>query len=114
MIDAAKNQPLPRQIAIPEAMRMVGDGQAVFIDVREQAEYDDAHIEGAVLVPVSVFDVDKVVDAAGDKEVIFLCRSGRRADNVCVYFKTATGRDAGCLEGSMLGWLAAGMPVESA
>lgn len=107
-------QPTIAQIPPAKAQFLVGGGQAVFIDVRERGEYDEVHIPGAVLIPLSAFDADAVLSAAGGKDIIFLCRSGKRADSICGWFTQATGRPAACLEGSMLAWQAAGLPVESA
>lgn len=40
-----------RQISQEEAKEMMDAGDAVVLDVREQSEYDEGHIPGAVLLP---------------------------------------------------------------
>jgi rhodanese-related sulfurtransferase len=94
-----------------EAMAWAASGEAVLIDVREQPEYDNASIEGAVLVPISTYDPQTVLDAVGDKKPVFFCKAGPRAEWAAAYFTGATGREAWCMEGSITGWIRAGLPV---
>ncbi|MCZ2340399.1 MAG: rhodanese-like domain-containing protein [Bacteroidales bacterium] len=64
--------------------KTVASGQAVLVDVREQSEWDDGHIQGAVLLPLSLLE-DNVTVAQlsarqiGKEKVLYLhCGSGRR------------------------------------
>lgn len=100
-------------ISPEEALSRLESGQAVLIDVREPEELDAVAIEGAVNVPVSAFDAQAVLDAAGDKEIVFFCKMGGRASNVWQYFTKNTGRDAVCMTGSITAWAAKGLPVKS-
>ncbi|MBI3856937.1 MAG: rhodanese-like domain-containing protein, partial [Planctomycetes bacterium] len=61
---------------------------AVLVDVREQSEWDDGHIDGALLVPLSWLREeskgDKFADRLGEKlpakKILYIhCRSGKRA-----------------------------------
>ena len=52
-------------------------GNAVIVDVREQNEWDQAHIPGAVLMPLSTFDAAQIPNAGG-KHLVFHCKSGVR------------------------------------
>lgn len=63
-------------------------GKAVLVDVREQAEWDEGHLEGAVLVPLSQLkeraeSTDYAAQLAElvkkDRIVYCHCRAGRRA-----------------------------------
>ena len=107
-MQAANNIP---HISPEEALERAGNGKAVLIDVREPEELDAVAIEGAVNVPVSAFDVEAVIAAAGDKEIVFFCKMGGRAANVWEYFTKNTGRDAVCMTGSITAWAAKGLPV---
>ncbi len=99
-------------ISPEEALKRQQSGAAVLIDVREPDELDAVAIEGAVNVPVSSFDAQAVLDAAGDKEIIFFCKMGGRAANVWQYFTKSTGRAAVCMTGSITAWEAQGLPVK--
>jgi phage shock protein E len=51
-----------------------------FIDVRTEAEWNDGHIEGAILIPYELI-VDRIGAIAKDKSkrIYVYCRSGRRS-----------------------------------
>ena len=63
----------------------IKDGKAVLLDVREQKEWDEGHIAGAILIPKSKLDVEKEAAAEMAKKldkskiVYTHCRAGRRA-----------------------------------
>ena len=54
---------------------------AVVLDVREQSEYDEGHIPGAVLLPVGSIDEDTAAAVIPEKSatVLVYCRSGNRS-----------------------------------
>jgi rhodanese-related sulfurtransferase len=60
---------------------------AVLVDVREQREWDDGHIDGAILVPLSWLKEESKSDSFGKrleeklpKKILYIhCRSGGRA-----------------------------------
>lgn len=86
--------------------------QAVIVDVREQNEWDDAHIPGAILMPLSAFDPTQIPDPQG-KHLVFHCRSGRRCGMaaeiaVAAGYKGAIAR----MEGGFLAWSAHGFAQE--
>lgn len=70
-----------RQISQEEAKEMMGAGDAVVLDVREQSEYDEGHIPGAVLLPVGSIDEDTAAAVIPEKSatVLVYCRSGNRS-----------------------------------
>ena len=70
-----------RQISQEEAKEMMDAGDAVVLDVREQSEYDEGHIPGAVLLPVGSIDEDTAAAVIPEKSaaVLVYCRSGNRS-----------------------------------
>ncbi len=42
-----------RRVTVPELQDLLAKGQAVVIDVRNQASYDQGHIKGAKLIPMT-------------------------------------------------------------
>lgn len=56
------------------------DEEYIILDVREQHEFDEGHIPGAVLLPYTQIN-DKAEDMFPDKDALILvyCRSGRRS-----------------------------------
>ena len=77
----ASPAPAFRQITQEEAKAMM-DAQAVIIlDVREQHEYDEAHILNAVLLPVGTITADTAAAVIPNMNSVVLvyCRSGNRS-----------------------------------
>lgn len=109
-MQAANNIP---HISPEDALQRQRTGRAVLIDVREPEELTVVAIEGAVNVPVSVFDPAAVLAAAGEgREIIFFCKMGGRAMNAWQHFTQSTGCDAVCMTGSITAWAAQGLPVK--
>lgn len=70
------------QIIQEEAKKMMDDQKDILIlDVREQSEYDEGHIPGAVLFPVGTITEETANDMIDhkDKAVLVYCRSGNRS-----------------------------------
>lgn len=77
------------KIAPADAAKLVAEGKAVLVDVREPNEWAETGVAApAVLLPKSEFDEGRAGDwkdflaKVGDKEIITYCRSGKRADVV--------------------------------
>ena len=69
-----------RTITPEKAKELIGTVGVVLLDVREQDEYDQIRIDGAVLLPVDDVAL-KAADVLPDKNatIIVYCRSGRRS-----------------------------------
>ncbi len=70
--------------------RAEGKVDFLLVDVREQMEYDDAHIKGVdALKPTSTFQswAQSFLDENRDKTVIFTCRTGSRSGQVQNLFR---------------------------
>lgn len=76
-VDPTKDTPAEVQARIKEK-------KAVLLDVREQKEWDEGHIQGAVLLPLSKIeagaDLKEVIkDLKKDTIIYCHCKAGRRA-----------------------------------
>lgn len=76
----------------------------VLLDVREQDEYAEANIDGSILVPIGklVEELPKL-DLPRDKEIIAICRSGRRSA-LAAEFLRQQGYQAANMEGGLRQW----------
>jgi rhodanese-related sulfurtransferase len=84
-------------------------GAPVF-DVREPDEYDEAHVPGAVLVPLATVP-DSLAKFPTDGPVYVICASGNRSRRAAEFLR-ANGVDAVNVAGGTKAWLAAGKPHE--
>ena len=69
------------QISQEEAKGMMDTQEVIVLDVREQYEFEEAHIPEAVLFPVGSITADSAatVIPAEDTVVLVYCRSGNRS-----------------------------------
>lgn len=91
---------------------LLNDG-ALLIDVREQNEWDEARIPGAVLKPMSQIN-DWYQDLPREQTIVFSCRSGQRSAQVVNALITQAGFDNVVnLVGGIIGWAHADLAVET-
>jgi rhodanese-related sulfurtransferase len=84
-------------------------GDAFLLDVREDVEWADGRAPGAVHVPM--YDVPERLDALpSDARIAVICHVGARSAQVASWLR-AQGYDAHNVDGGMLAWEAAGLPV---
>lgn len=82
---------------------------AVLLDCREQDEWDEAHIDGSVLIPMIQLP-ERIREIDTSKEIICVCRSGNRSGKVAAWLIN-NGFHAMNMTGGILAWKAAGLPV---
>ena len=72
---------LPRDLDVDSVAALAERDDVVLLDVREQNEYDAAHIPGVILLPTSTYPswLDEIPT---DKTVIVTCRSGNRSGQI--------------------------------
>lgn len=93
--------------------KLENNDKFAFIDCREQEEWNEAHIEGATLLPLSVF-ADNFENVLTDKnaEIVIQCRSGKRSMNACMFLLSKGYTNLTNLEGGILAWSGAGYPIK--
>ena len=83
------------------------------IDVRTREEFAQRHIPGAINIPYTELDQRIAeLDNYRDSEMIVYCRSGRRAELALEILGTHELENTILLEGHMIGWQSAGLPIE--
>ena len=69
------------QITAEEAKKIMDSGEEhIILDTREQDEFDEGHIPGAILIPYTEIE-NNAIELIPDKDKLILvyCRSGRRS-----------------------------------
>lgn len=92
-----------------QALEMVQSGSAHGIDVREIEEWELGHSNLFTLNARSTFDSNGLPT---DKPIIFICRSGKRSGQACIDVEPS-GRKVLNMEGGMLAWQEAGLPMSA-
>jgi NADPH-dependent 2,4-dienoyl-CoA reductase/sulfur reductase-like enzyme/rhodanese-related sulfurtransferase len=75
----------------------------IFLDVRNQNEYDEAHIPGSTLIPLGQI-ADRAGELAPDKEVITFCKVSLRGYEACKMLEAAGFQDVKFMDGGMATW----------
>lgn len=113
---ATKNPQEPfTRLSVSEAKEKLDSGEAVMVDVRDPHEYVEVHATGVRLIPVNTVlnELQQIRDLAGDKDVLFICRSGQRSA-LAAEFAAAGGmtdKELYNVEGGTLAWVEAGYPT---
>lgn len=85
----------------------------ILIDVRENHEFNEAAIPGALLMPLSQFQSCSIAQE-NTRKIVFQCRSGQRSAKACFLFlQDYPEVEAYNLEGGILAWGAAGFSIYS-
>jgi rhodanese-related sulfurtransferase len=113
-----KHKPHPimstsESIISPAELKSLLAAGCSLVDVREPVEHAEEHIVGAKLIPLGqvekrVGEIDRTVP------VIVMCRSGKRGGDAMKKLQALGVSGARNLEGGILGWKAAGLPVGAA
>ena len=101
------------EISAEEAHQKVQRGEAVLIDVREDAEFRQGHAEGAKHLSKGVIEVeieDQVPDP--NQAIIAYCGGGSRSALVADNLQKMGYTNVRSLAGGMRAWNEAGLPIE--
>lgn len=89
------------------------DPNARLVDVRTAGEYQTAHIEGSINLPLDQLDANtRQIVSGAPGPVVLVCQAGGRAEQAHRKLVDAGLTRASVLTGGMNGWTAAGAPVE--
>lgn len=95
------------ELALRLAARSEGHDDFVLVDVREVAEFEQARIDGSVLLPLGgILDGSSIASLPTDKPLILHCKAGGRSAQALASLKAAGFADVVHLEGGIDAWLA--------
>ena len=87
------------------------DEETVLIDVREPSEYAEAHVPGAVLIPMAQLP-SRLDEVPRERTVFVICRSGNRSGAMGPLLD-AHGYDSVNVLGGTMAWVRAGHRYET-
>ena len=95
------------------ALQLINHKDALVLDVREQNEYDSGHVLKSKHIPLG-----KLSERIGELEkfrerpIVVICRSGNRSGMACGLLGKQGFAQAYNLEGGVLAWQKANLPLE--
>ncbi len=98
-----------------KAVRLINREQARVVDVREDREWRQGHIPGALHLPLGKLDkgLEKLERyKKGGAPLVLVCRSGSRSIVAAVRLRRAGFDSVYNLNGGTTAWRQAGMPLE--
>jgi rhodanese-related sulfurtransferase/DNA-binding transcriptional ArsR family regulator len=111
---AAYLGPEAERVSREELLARAADGSVTVFDVRPSEEYTAGHIPGAVSVPLKELP-ERLAEVPPEVELVAYCRGAYCVlAHEAVRALAARGRRARRLDGGMLEWRLAGLPVEPA
>jgi rhodanese-related sulfurtransferase len=110
MVEQLLREPFER-VDAAKAKTLLDDRSAVWLDVREQNEWDQGRIPGAKLVPLNTLLASPRQYLNGDS-VVFYCAHGIRSAVACEVAAAVGVTKIYNLEGGIVDWVAKGYPVE--
>lgn len=106
MINLCDAQELQQKLATNAAIKLV--------DCRELNEWNEAHIEGATLIPLSEFEKKYETILKDKNEPVYIqCRSGKRSMNACMFLLSKGYTNLFNVEGGIISWIQSGYPVKT-
>jgi rhodanese-related sulfurtransferase len=76
----------------------------LLLDVREQWEYDTAHIDGATLIPMNEIPARAFKELDEDSPILVLCHHGARSMSVAVWLRNQGFEQAQSVSGGIDAW----------
>ena len=101
------------QVSPIESAGLQSNKFAVIIDVRSQSEWEQQHIPGAIHIPLSDLD-DRMgeLKAFEDKQLIMQCAVGGRSSQAVEILQQAGFSNVSNMNGGIVAWRKANLPVE--
>ncbi|MGW1780131.1 rhodanese-like domain-containing protein [Streptomyces sp. NPDC002143] len=103
------------RVTAAQAHRMLRDGTAVLVDVRDPDEYRAGHAPGALHLPLpwSAWTTTSLPSLTAGRDLVLVCRSGNRSQRAAALL-AEHGTQAADVIGGLQDWAAQGLPVEDA
>jgi sulfur-carrier protein adenylyltransferase/sulfurtransferase len=100
------------ELDVAQARQEIDRGDAVLIDTREHHEWEEAHLEGATLVPPATVS-ERIGDVVPDRSqrVLLYCRTGNRSARAADELQELGYENVANVAGGIVAWQELGLPV---
>lgn len=98
------------QLLIPQQLQAkLATKSLLLIDIRELTEYQEGHLAGSILKPLSQFNPNEFKNF---EDFVIYCRSGKRSHSLAEKLIALGCHNFMELEGGILAWQKANLPIE--
>ena len=102
-----------KEVDPDEARQMMESNSDLFLlDVREQHEYDRAHIDGVKLIPLGELPT-RYQELPKEQSILCICAGGVRSEKAARFLLSQDFHDVTNMAEGMRGWLGRGLPAEA-
>lgn len=95
-----------------QASELCSRQEAVIIDVRTPAEFEDVHASAAFNIPLDLLTAESIKKICGDKKALFVCQGGTRGKKACLLASEKFNVPAINIVGGTNAWISANLPVK--
>lgn len=100
-----------KEIDPAQAKELIEKNEDLFLlDVREQHEYENAHIEGVTLIPLGELP-SRHAELDKNKPILCICAGGVRSERASQFLVSEGFQDVTNMAEGMKGWMSRGLPV---
>ena len=110
-MDAAPQEIVPAEVNVRTIAKWLGSGEALLVDVRETSEFEQEHIPGAMLVPLSMLNPE-TFPRIKIKKLVLHCAIGSRSAAAAKMLVKAGHTPPINMAGGIKAWREAGFETE--
>lgn len=111
---AEASEPGVRLVDVTEANELLAAGDRIVIDVRTPQEYAEGRLAGARMIDIqSPTFADEIKELDPDASYLVYCRTANRSAGARRLMTELGFRDVADIEGGVVAWSAAGLPLEN-
>lgn len=102
----------PQKLSLQSAIAILNHQEGVLVDLRNAAEYNKGHVQGALHLPLAqISGATNQLQKVKGKPVILACQAGQQAPTACATLKKQGFEALYYLEGGMAAWISEHLPV---
>jgi rhodanese-related sulfurtransferase len=99
-----------KNVTSAEAKTLLGQGGVFLLDVRTPQEYQQAHLEGAVLIPIDQVE-KRLGEIPRNKPILVYCAVGARSKPVAGFLAEKGFKNIYHMSDGIIGWYRNGFPI---
>lgn len=99
-----------KNVASTQAKALLDKGPAFLLDVRTPQEYQQAHLQGAVLIPIDQIE-KRLGEIPKNRAILVYCAVGSRSNAVAGFLAERGYREVYNMSDGIVGWYRNGLPI---